>query len=40
LVGKKEKPWGFAKSVTQRNSSAGVWFNGLVKGNPRDLGEN
>jgi hypothetical protein len=30
----------FAKSVTQRNSSAGVRFKGLVKGNPRGLGAN
>jgi hypothetical protein len=30
----------FAKSVTQRNSSAGVRFKGLVKENPRGLGAN
>jgi hypothetical protein len=27
----------FAKLVTQRNSTAGVRFKGLVKGNPRGL---
>jgi hypothetical protein len=37
-VGKKKKPGGFVQSVTQRNSSAGVWFKGLVKGNPKGLG--
>jgi hypothetical protein len=30
----------FARSVTQRNSSTGVRFKGLVKGNPRGLNAN
>jgi hypothetical protein len=30
----------FAKSMTHRNSSAGVWFKELVKGNPRGFGAN
>jgi hypothetical protein len=30
----------FAKLVTQRNSSTGARFKGLVKGKPRGLGAN
>jgi hypothetical protein len=37
---KKEKPGGILRSQWLRNSSAGVWFKGLVKGNPRGLGAN
>jgi hypothetical protein len=39
-AGKEEKQGVFAKSVIQRNSSAGVWFRVLVKGNHRGLGAN
>jgi hypothetical protein len=39
-VERKKSQGVFAKSVTQRNSSAGVRFKELVEGNPRGLGAN
>jgi hypothetical protein len=39
-VERKKSHGVFARLVTQRNSSAGVRFKGLVKGNPRGLGAN
>jgi hypothetical protein len=39
-VERKKSRGVFARSVTQRNSSAGVRFKGLVKGKPRGLGTN
>jgi hypothetical protein len=39
-VEKKKKSGGFEYSVTQMNSSTGIWFKDLVKGKPRGLGVN
>jgi hypothetical protein len=37
---KKDKPGGFARSVTQENSSAGAPLKEIVRGNQRGLGAN
>jgi hypothetical protein len=39
-VERKKSQGVFARSVTQRNSSAGAPLKGIVKGNPRGLGAN